>query len=71
MWVTDYTQDLQWECTIKRYNQSVANSTNTTIDGMDDLEEVHGVHGDVTNKSDPKTALGEMERGITQDSLEI
>jgi hypothetical protein len=38
---------------------------------MDDLEEVSGVHGDITNNAGPTTTPGEMERGITQDSLEI
>jgi hypothetical protein len=38
---------------------------------MDDMEEVPGVHGDVTNNAGPTTAPGEMERGITQDPLEI
>jgi hypothetical protein len=38
---------------------------------MDDLEEVPGVHGDVTNNADPTTDPGEMERGIAQESLEI
>jgi hypothetical protein len=38
---------------------------------MDDLEEVLGVHGDVINNADPTKSPGEMERGITQDSLEI
>jgi hypothetical protein len=35
------------------------------------MEEVPGVHGDVTNNVSSTTAPGEMERGITQDSLEI
>jgi hypothetical protein len=38
---------------------------------MEDLEEVPGVHGDITSNADPMIAPGEMERGITQDSLEI
>jgi hypothetical protein len=38
---------------------------------MDDLEEVSGVRGDVTNNAGPATAPGEMERGITQESVEI
>jgi hypothetical protein len=38
---------------------------------MVDMEEVPGVHGDVTNNSGPTTAPGEMERGITQDPLAI
>jgi hypothetical protein len=40
---------------------------------MDDLEEVPGVHGDVTHNDDPMIDPGEMEMeiGITQDSLEI
>jgi hypothetical protein len=38
---------------------------------MEDLEEVPGVHGDVTNNADPAIVPGEMERGIAQDSLEI
>jgi hypothetical protein len=36
-----------------------------------DMEELSGVHGDVTNNAGPTTAPGEMERGITQDSVEI
>jgi hypothetical protein len=71
MRVTYSTQDVQWGCTRKRCNQSVVNSTKTTKRGMDALEEVPGVHGDVTNNAGPTTAPGEMERGITQDSLEI
>jgi hypothetical protein len=38
---------------------------------MDDLEEVPGVHDDIKNKAGPTKSPGEMERGITQDSLEI
>jgi hypothetical protein len=38
---------------------------------MDDMEDVPGGHGDVTNDAGPTTAPGEMERGIAQDSLEI
>jgi hypothetical protein len=38
---------------------------------MRDLEEVPGVHGDVANNAEPTTAPAEMERGITQESLEI
>jgi hypothetical protein len=49
----------------------VANSNKTIKRVMDDLEEVLGVHGDVTNNAGPTTAPGEMEIGITQDSLEI
>jgi hypothetical protein len=49
----------------------VVNSTKTTKKGMGDLEEVPGVHGDITNNAGPMIAPGEMERGITQDSLEI
>jgi hypothetical protein len=71
MRVTDSTQDVKWGCTRKRYNQSVANSTNTTKTAMDDLEEVSGVHGDVTNNSDLTTISGEIERGMTQDSVKI
>jgi hypothetical protein len=71
MRVTDSTQDVQWRCTIKRCKQSVSNSTKATKRGMDDLEEVSEVHGDITNNAGPTTAPGEMERGITQDSVEI
>jgi hypothetical protein len=39
--------------------------------GMEDLEEVSGVHGDVTNNTGPTIAPGEMERGITHDSMKI
>jgi hypothetical protein len=39
--------------------------------GMGYLEEVPGVHGDITNNAGPMTAPGEIERGITQDSLEL
>jgi hypothetical protein len=56
---------------MKLINQSLANSTKTTKRGMDDLEEVPGVHDEVTNNAGPTTSPGEMERGITQDSLEI
>jgi hypothetical protein len=35
------------------------------------MEEVHGVHGDVTNNAGPTPAPGEMERGITYDPLDI
>jgi hypothetical protein len=33
--------------------------------GMGDMEEVPGVHVDVTNNTGPTTAPGEMERRIT------
>jgi hypothetical protein len=36
---------------------------------MDDMEEVPGVHGDITNNAGPTPAPGKMERGITQDSF--
>jgi hypothetical protein len=39
--------------------------------GMDNLEEVPGVHGDTTNNTCPAPAPEEMERGITQDPLAI
>jgi hypothetical protein len=71
MRATDSTKDVQWGCTRKRHNQSVANPTKTTKRAMDNMEEVHGAHGDVTNNDDPTTAPGDMERGIIQDSLEI
>jgi hypothetical protein len=49
----------------------VANPTKTTERGIDDMEEVPGVHGDVTNNDCPMPAPGEMERGITQEPLAI
>jgi hypothetical protein len=52
-------------------NQSVANPTKATKRGMDNMEEVPGVNGDVTNNACPTPAIGEMERRITQDPLEI
>jgi hypothetical protein len=55
----------------ERHNQSVANPTKTTKRGMDDMEEVPGVHGDVTNNACPTPSPGEMERGITHDPLAI
>jgi hypothetical protein len=39
--------------------------------GMDNLEEVPQVHGDITNNAGPTTSPGEIERGFTHDSLEI
>jgi hypothetical protein len=38
---------------------------------MGDMEEVPGDLGDVTNNAFRKQAPGEMERGISQDPLEI
>jgi hypothetical protein len=71
MRVKDSAQDVQWGSTRKRCNQSVATPTKTTKRGMDDMEEVRGVHGDVTNNAFPKPAPGKLERGITQDPLAI
>jgi hypothetical protein len=66
-----YNGDAPEGCTRKRCNQSVVNSTKITKRGMDDLKEVSGVDGDVTNNAGHTTAPGEMERRITQDSVEI
>jgi hypothetical protein len=64
-------EDQKWPATQIKMVWSVANPTKTTKMGMDDMEEVIGVHGDITRNSCPTPAPGEMERGITQDLLEI
>jgi hypothetical protein len=69
--ITYSSKNVQLGGAIKRCNHSVVNSAKIAKRGMDDMEEISGIYGDSTDNPYPDPAIGELERVITQDPLEI